>query len=150
MKSSRLAWCLMSAPSRSGRAALLQYLVIGVLTVGVDVGLLVLLRDGIGLPIPLAAALAFGTSVVVNFALNRLLHAGGGSGDLAGHVWRYGVLLSGNLLLTVVVLTAAERAGLPYLPVKLGIVAAMTCWNFLLYRHWVFAPRPAVSPTGVN
>ena len=81
--------------------------------------------------------------MVVNFALNRLLHAGGGSGDLAGHVLRYGVLLAGNLLLTVLVLTAAERAGLPYLPVKLGVVAAMTCWNFVLYRRWVFVPRAA-------
>jgi putative flippase GtrA len=114
-----------------------------VLTVAVDVGLLVLLRDVVGLLISLSAALAFGTSVVVNFALNRLLHAGGGAGDLAGHVWRYGVLLSANLLLTVVVLTVAERSGLPYLPVKLVVVAATTCWNFLLYRRWVFAPRPA-------
>jgi putative flippase GtrA len=144
----------MSAPPtaqrRSGRAALVQYLLIGVLTVGVDVGLLVLLRDVLTLPISLAAALAFGTSVVVNFALNRLLHAGASPGELAGHLVRYGLLLSANLLLTVLVLTAAERAGLPYLPVKLGIVASMTCWNFVLYRRWVFAPRTPQTAVGAD
>lgn len=142
----------MSAPStaqqRSGRAALVQYLLIGLLTVAVDVGLLVLLRDVLTLPIWLSAALAFGTSVVVNFALNRLLHAGASPGELAGHLARYGLLLTANLLLTVLVLTAADRAGLPYLPVKLAIVASMTCWNFVLYRRWVFVPRsPDAAPS---
>ncbi len=106
----------------------------------VDVALLVVLVEGLAVPVSLATAVAFGTSVVVNFGLNRLLVHGGGSTDLAGHVRRYLLLLGANGVLTVIVVSAAEQAGLPYLPVKLGVVAASTCWNFVLYRRWVFAP----------
>jgi putative flippase GtrA len=27
----------------------------------------------------------------------------------------------------------------PYVIGKLAVVAASTCWNFVLYRRWVFA-----------
>jgi putative flippase GtrA len=135
----------MTRPARPRVVALAQYLSVGVLSVVVDVVLLVVLHDGLGVPLALATATAFAASVVVNFLLNRMLVHGRGSADLFGHVRRYVVLLVANGLLTVVVVTGGAAIGLPYLPVKLAVVAAATAWNFVLYRRWVFAPRPAAD-----
>ena len=104
----------------------------------VDLGLLVLLVEGIDLPLAPATAAAFLTSVAVNFGLNRALTGGGGL--LGRQVVRYGMLLLANLLLTVVVVTGAERAGVPYVVAKGAVVLASTLWNYVLYRRWVFAP----------
>lgn len=115
------------------------YLLIGGLSVATDLLLLVVLVELVGVPVGPAAAASFATSVVVNFALNRLLAGGAAQGLLGRAVLRYGVLLAANLTLTVVVVTAAEGAGVPYLPVKVAVVVASTAWNYVLYRRWVFA-----------
>ncbi len=105
---------------------------------GVDLGLLVLLVEVLGVPLAPATAAAFLTSVAVNFGLNRVL---AGTGGLLGRqAMRYGLLLLANLLLTVVVVTGAERAGVPYVVAKGAVVLASTLWNYVLYRRWVFAP----------
>lgn len=119
---------------RSGAA----YLTIGLLSVGIDVGLLVLLTEATGLPLPVATATAFLTSVLVNFTLNRLVFAGAATADIVAHAARYTALVVANLLVTVLVVTSAEAAGAPYVIAKLAVVAGSTLWNFLLYRHWVF------------
>lgn len=106
----------------------------------VDVGLLVLLAEVVGLPLPVATATAFLASVGVNFGLNRLL--AGGTGLLGRQVQRYALLLAANLVLTVLVVSGAEALGLPYVLAKGAVVAASTLWNYLLYRRWVFAPVP--------
>jgi putative flippase GtrA len=66
--------------------------------------------------------------------------AGTESEQLMRHAFRYGLLVLANLAITVGVVTGAEHVGVPYLVGKLVIVAASTCWNFVLYRRWVFAP----------
>ncbi|MCY7364379.1 MAG: GtrA family protein [Frankiaceae bacterium] len=110
----------------------------GGLSVAVDLGLLVLLVEVLDVPLAPATAVAFLTSVAVNFGLNRLL--AGGSGLLGGQALRYGLLLVANLLLTVAVVTGAEGVGVPYVLAKGAVVLASTLWNYVLYRAWVFAP----------
>lgn len=122
---------------------LLRYLLIGLISVGVDLGLLVLLVDEVGAPLGVSTVLAFGTSVAVNFTLNRLAVAGRGAGRLGRHAARYVVLLTANLLLTLAVVLLADRAGIPYLAAKVVVVAASVGWNFVLFRRWVFADEPA-------
>lgn len=122
----------------TGRAAAGAYLAVGLLSVGVDVGLLVLLREVVQAPLALATAVAFGASVLVNFTLNRLTFATATSAAVGVHALRYGSLVAANWAVTVLVVTLAPTVGVPYLVAKLGIVAASTVWNFLLYRSWVF------------
>ena len=57
------------------------------------------------------------------------------------HAFRYGLLVMANLGITVAVVNGAEHIGVPYLFGKLAVVAASTCWNFVLYRRWVFTER---------
>jgi putative flippase GtrA len=117
---------------------LLHYLTLGGVSAGVDLGLLVLLREGTPLPLAACTATAFASSLVVNFSLNRRAWVGGGSQGIAGHGLRYLALVIFNLVLTVVVVTGAAAFGVPYVLAKVGMLGVSTCWNYVLYRTWVF------------
>ena len=96
-----------------------------------------------------ATTVAFCTSVVVNFLLNRTAMSSWGSRGLRQHALRYGSLVVANYVITLAVVTTAGDVSARYLVAKLAIVAGSTSWNFLLYRHWVFTPpRPNVAEAG--
>ena len=130
--------------AHSPRTLLVGYLVIGGGSVVIDVGLLFLLHSVVGVPLSIATAISFLVSLAFNFVCNRLAMAGSATKQLLRHAYRYGLLVVANLAVTVAVVTAAPRVGVPYLIAKLAVVAASTCWNFVLYRRWVFTGS---SPT---
>ena len=125
---------------------LFYYLVVGGLTVVVDIGLLALLHESYGVPLAVATTLAFCTAVVMNFLLNRTAMSSWGSRGLTQHALRYGSLVVANYVITLAVVTTAGHVADKYLVAKVAVVAVSTAWNFLLYRHWVFnPPRPTSS-----
>lgn len=135
-----------SVPGPPMRRQLVYYLVVGGLTVIVDVGLLALLHESYGVPLGLATTVAFCTAVVVNFLLNRTVMSSRGSHGLTQHALRYGSLVAANYVITLAVVTTAGHVGDRYLVAKVAVVAVSTAWNFLLYRYWVFVPpRPQVA-----
>ncbi|WP_129339762.1 GtrA family protein [Cellulomonas endophytica] len=135
----------MAQPVRALLASsAVRYLLVGGLSLVVDVGLLTLLYEVVGTPLWLATLVGFWTSVVVNFLLQRAAFRSGAG--LAGSAWRYGVLLGANTVVTVLVVDGAEAAGLGYAPGKLAAVALTTVWNFFLYRGWVFPAAPSSLP----
>jgi putative flippase GtrA len=122
------------------------YLVVGGLSVVVDIGLLALLHETFGVPLGVATTVAFCTAVVMNFLLNRTAMSSWGSRGLTQHALRYGSLVVANYVITLAVVTAVGQVSYWYLVAKLAVVAGSTSWNFLLYRHWVFTPpRPTSS-----
>jgi putative flippase GtrA len=121
-----------------------RYLLVGGLSVAVDLLLLVLLVEAVGVPPAPAAAASFAASVLVNFGLNRALNPGGAA--LHRQAGRYLLLLVANLLLTVAAVSLGERAGVPYVVAKTTVLAASTVWNYVLYRRWVFAPAAVPAP----
>ena len=138
---------LPSVPTLPLQRHLFYYLVVGGLTVVVDVALLALLREFYGVPLGVATTVAYCSAVVVNFLLNRTAMSSSGSRGLTQHALRYGSLVVANYVITLaVVTTAGHMSDRWYLVAKLAVVAASTSWNFLLYRHWVFTPpRPTSS-----
>jgi len=130
--------------SHGSRALLVRYLVIGGGSVVIDVGLLYVLHSIVGVQLSIATTISFLTSLAFNFVCNRMTMAGSETKQLLRHAYRYGLLVVANLLITVAVVTAAPRVGVPYVIAKLAVVAASTCWNFVLYRRWVFTGS---SPT---
>jgi putative flippase GtrA len=120
---------------------LVYYLVVGGLSVVVDVGLLALLHESFGVPLGVATTVAFCTAVVVNFLFNRTAMSSWGSRGLTQHALRYGSLVVANYVITLAVVTAVEHVSYWYLVAKLAVVAGSTSWNFLLYRHWVFTAK---------
>ena len=135
-----------SVPKPPLHRQLFGYLVVGGLTVVVDVGLLALLREVYGVPLGVATTVAFCTAVLVNFLLNRTAMSSRGSRGLTQHALRYGSLVAANYVITLAVVTTAGHESAWYLVAKVAVVAASTSWNFLLYRYWVFTPpRPTSS-----
>lgn len=135
-----------SVPRRRLPRQLFWYLVVGGLTVVVDIGLLALLHEFYGVPLGLATTVAFCTAVVMNFLLNRTAMSSWGSRGLMRHAFRYASLVVANYVITVAVVMTAGHLGDRYLVAKVAVVAASTTWNFLLYRHWVFTP-PHPTPS---
>lgn len=125
---------------------LFVYLVVGGVTVVVDIGLLALLHEVYGVPLGVATTVAYCTAVLVNFLLNRTAMSARGSRGLTQHALRYGSLVVANYVITLVVVTTADHESAWYLVAKTAVVAASTSWNFLLYRHWVFSPPRNRSP----
>ena len=85
----------------------------------------------------LGTTIGFWTSVVLNFVLNRAVFSQGGASSVA-HGARYGVLLGANYLVTLLIVHVGTSWGLPPVVPKTVAVALTTCWNFVLYRVWVF------------
>src|SRR5689334_13560623 len=100
-----------SVPRLRLQRQLLCYLVVGGLTVVVDIGLLALLHESFGVPLGLATTLAFCTAVLVNFLLNRTTMTSRASRGLTQHALRYGLLVLVNYLITLVVVTTAGHVG---------------------------------------
>jgi len=116
----------------------LLYLGSGVLSAGVDLGLLVVLHEQTRLPLALCTALAFVAALAVNFSLNRRAWVGAGIENLLRHARRYGVLVAANLVFTVLLVSGGAQLGIPYLLAKIVALALSTAWTFALYRAWVF------------
>jgi putative flippase GtrA len=136
-----------SVPRPRLQRHLFCYLVVGGLTVVVDIGLLALLHESYGVPLGLATTVAYCTAVVVNFLLNRTVMSSRSSRGLTQHALRYSSLVLANYVITLAVVTAAGHVGDRYLVAKVAVIAGSTAWNFLLYRHWVFTPPRATSAT---
>ena len=100
-----------SVPMLRLRRQLFYYLVVGGLTVVVDIGLLVLLHESYGVPLGAATTVAFCTAVVVNFLLNRTAMSSWGSRGLTQHALRYGSLVVANYVITLVVVTTVGHVG---------------------------------------
>lgn len=120
--------------------SLLRFLLVGGLSFVVDFGLLFLLGEVLGVPVWIAASVAFWSAVAVNFTLNRFFTFSA-QNPTGWSLVRYGTVLGVNYLVTLLVLTGAENIGVHYLAAKILVVGVQTVTNYLLYRYWVFAPR---------
>lgn len=126
------------AATSGSRSELLGFVMIGVLSYVVDAGLLWLLSGPGGVDVRIAATVAFWTSVLINFTLNRWLFHQSAGGGLRRHTARYAILLGINYFVTLAGLSAAESAGMNIIIAKTAIAAVISVWNFVLYRVWVF------------
>ena len=125
-------------PSGVVRPAL-RFLVVGVVSAGTDLVLLAGLHGVAGVPLLVATTLAFWTSLAVNFALNRGWVFPGASGSVRGQAARYLFLVGLNYLATLALVGGFTAAGVPYLLAKVVALVMIACWNFVLYRRWIFA-----------
>jgi putative flippase GtrA len=127
----------VTARGGGARGTFARFLVVGVLSVGVDTAALVVLRELVGLPLALATTLAFALTLAVNFSLN-MGFVFGVSGRLAGRLTRYAVLVVVNYALTLLLVLGIAALCAHYVAAKLIAVACCALLNFAAYRHWVF------------
>lgn len=119
-------------------SAAVRYLLVGGFCFLVDVGLLWLAHDVIGVPLPVATPVAFLASFAVTYTLQRVI-AFGSEARVAPSVARYTLLVIFNTLATTAIVWAAPAVGWPWIAGKIVAVAVTTVWNYFAYRHWVFA-----------
>lgn len=119
-----------------GRSAV-RYLIVGGLSFGVDFGLLVLLHQVFGWAVGVSTAAAFLLSLIFNFVVQRKVSFGAHHKTHVSIV-RYLVLVVANTVASVVIVELLAPTALGYMGGKVIATAAMTVWNFFLYRHWVF------------
>lgn len=118
-----------------------RYVVVGVVSLAVDLGVLWILHGLLGLWLPAAAAISFLSSFIVNFGLNQRWTFNATTGSTPVQLVRYTILVVVNTVVTAVLVTAITSTGLDYLFAKLIVVGILTVTNFVLMRVWVFRER---------
>jgi putative flippase GtrA len=126
--------------------SLVGYLLINLCTFFIDVGLLGLFHGTLGLPIPVAVTLSYGTASVLSYVLNRWLNFG--SHEAVGRQFPLYVAVSAsNYLIFVLGLTdVLSHLGVYY---ELARVLAACCEAVYLYcmLRWVVFRDAAEAAT---
>lgn len=118
--------------------SLVRYLVVGGFCFLVDVGLLWITHDLVGIPLPIATAFAFLASFAVTYTMQRIFAFNSDAG-VAPSVGKYTALVIFNTLATTAIVWAATQVGIVWIGGKVLAVIATTVWNYFAYRYWVFA-----------
>jgi putative flippase GtrA len=121
-----------------------RYLFVGGLAFLFDIGVLWLLHDVFGVPLPISTPAAFLLSFVFTYTLQRTV-AFRASDGVAPSVVRYAILVAVNTVATTAIVWAADAVGLPWIVGKIAAVVATTIWNYFVYRYWVFSARKVES-----
>lgn len=126
-----------------------KFLLVGVASFIIDLGLLAILHEGFGVDLWIATPIAFLTSLVFNFFVQRTFTF---QSDARAHVsfLKYGALVVFNVVATDVIVNVIAATGLSYAIGKVIATVATTGWNFLLYKHWIFKTAPAANHDGVD
>lgn len=134
----RLLSALRGAPGR--------YLLIGLSSFALDLGLLTLGYRVAHLPLWLATAAGFWGSFAYNYLLQRRF-AFNARGAAVGSLFRYSTLLGFNTLATMGIVELAQVTGPGYVVGKVAATGATTVWNYFAYKRWVFADPHPQHPT---
>ena len=127
--------------ARAARSAeALRFLVVGGLSFLIDFGLLVLLREIVGFDLIVATPVAFLTSLIINYALQRL-YAFRSTTGIGPSAAKYLALVAFNTVATSLIVAGSEQLGVGYEIGKVLSTALMTVWNFFLYKHWIFRDK---------
>lgn len=116
-----------------------RFVVVGLLSLGVDMGSYIALHALAHVPVGLAAGGGFLCAFVVNFTLNRTWVFGGGAVHRRQLV-RYTTLVAVNLPVTMVAVAGLVGLGLEYRLAKLVVAAGVAAVNYVVQRRWVFSP----------
>jgi putative flippase GtrA len=116
---------------------LVKFLLVGGASFAIDLGILALLHEVGRVDLWIATPIAFLTSLVFNFLVQRKFTFQSG---VRAHVSavKYGALVVFNLVATDVIVNLIANAGQSYTIGKVVSTVATTAWNFFLYKHWIF------------
>lgn len=133
---------LRQRPRRSwlspSRWRALAFLLVGGISVTLDIAVLYMLHDLADIELRLAIVIGQTSGLLVNFWLNRLIFRGTFESRLNRHVFRYAVMVGLNYLATLLIVPAVASIDVSYIIAKLFTVSLMSLVNFQAYRRWVF------------
>lgn len=133
--------------ARISRHSLTRFAVLGGLGLAFDVSLLGLLLTFTPLPDAAALTLAFATTYLLNFFLNRRF-AFGAQGHLGQQLVRFAPQVGIDYLLTISAVEIFTRVGLALLTARILAGGTNAAFNYSMYRWWVFVTpsRPRAEP----
>lgn len=115
-----------------------KYVAVGVASVVLDIGSLILLKRVIRVPPVLAVVINQPAILSFNFFFNKLWSFRNRSLPHRQMV-RYVTLAAANYAFSVAAMYILhERLGAGYVTARLATIAAMVAWNFLAYKYWVY------------
>lgn len=127
--------------SRENVTSVALYGLVGGTAFVIDLGSLVLMRDVVQAPLPLATAVSLVAGLAASYTLQRFLTFRRNSVDWHS-VWKYVVLVTFNWFMTTLIIHGVETAGVSYVVGKFASTAVITVWNYFLYRFWIFRSVP--------
>lgn len=135
---------LRDAARRVWSHSAVRYLVVGGFCFLVDVMLLWIAHELLGVPLPIATPVAFLASFAVTYTMQRIV-AFASDSKVVPSVARYTALVVFNTLATTGIVWAVDAMAGGWFIGKVIAVVATTVWNYFAYRYWVFAYSPARS-----
>ena len=129
----------------SVRWQFVKYSIIGMSGVALDFASLVILKERFGIAPVLAVIFNQVFIMGYNFTLNKYWSF---ANRAMPHrqVMRYALLAGWNYLFSVATMYLFNTLLVfDYRLVRLGSIAVMVSWNFLLYKHWVYQDDPVVE-----
>jgi len=115
-----------------------RYLVVGISTFLFDVGLLYGLVEIFKIHYLIATTLAWSSATIANYLLNKIWSFRSSASYFFSSL-KYIALLGMNYVFTIFMMYVLVEIFLfYYVYAKIAIVAAIACWNFFVYKHFVF------------
>ncbi len=129
----------------NSRAELLKYVLIGSSGFVLDMLTLIFFKEFVGFDSVSSVIINQAIIVIYIFTLNKFWTFR--NRQLARPQFiKYLALTGWNYTIAVVFMYIFSRTlGLHYLLVRIGSIALTVTWNFLLYKHWIFAEQRDLS-----
>jgi putative flippase GtrA len=122
-----------------------RYLFVGGSTFVIDFSILFVLHGKVGMSLSIATSVAYWTSLIYNFLLNRWwTFSAGENKDLRKHLLLYAVLLSFNYLFTLAFVDALSHS-VNYLLAKALAVVIQMSWTYFVYKNIIFVSEPPAA-----
>lgn len=125
---------------------MLRYVLVGAAAFTLDYAVFWMLWQLVSVDYLLANAAGMSAGFVLSFMLNRQYTfapavASSSGASMGGPLLRFAAANLVSLVLASVVLSLlVQGVGVRADWAKIGVSALVPCWNFLLYRHFVFVP----------
>lgn len=115
-----------------------RYLLVGGTTFVIDFGILFILHGHLKLNLAASTSVAYWISIAYNFVLNRYWTFDAREKDsLARHISTYFLLLIGNYLFTVTLVSVAGTH-ISYVIAKALAVGLSMIWTYPVYKKYIF------------
>lgn len=123
----------------------IRFLVVGALSFGIDLGLLMVLHEVAGVKLWIATPVAFIASLLFNFLLQRRYTFQATNKGPVSAV-KYGALVVFNIFATDLIVLFFADTELTYATGKVVSTVSTMVWNFFIYKYWIFPSAKPADP----
>jgi putative flippase GtrA len=119
----------------------IRYVFVGGTTFIIDFSILFILHGKLGIGLVIATSIAYWTSILYNFSLNRnWTFSANEKNALSKHILMYGLLLGFNYVFTVVFVSVVSHY-IYFGTAKILAVGIQISWTYFIYKKIIFLPK---------